>query len=76
MAPADESDGVRAPLSHSAWTGYTVRPKQKAFSAFAYIYNAVFTIQTVLGTIRHLQSAQLFQLMEYIGASCHLNSIV
>ena len=76
MAPADESDGVSAPLSHSARTSDPVRPKQKAFSAFAGIYNAVFTIQTVFGTIQRLQSAQLFQFMEYIGASGHLNSIV
>ena len=27
MAPADESDGVRAPLSHSDWTDYTVRSR-------------------------------------------------
>ena len=76
MAPADESDGVRAPLSHSAWTSDSIRPKQKAFSAFAGIYNAVITIQTAFGTIRHLQSAQFFQLMKDIGASCHLNRIV
>ncbi|MDD5268970.1 MAG: hypothetical protein PHO08_17900 [Methylococcales bacterium] len=76
MAPADESDVVRAPLPHSARTGDPVRPKQKAFGAFAGIYNAAITIQATISSILKLN--HFAAKMKYILGMFHLllNSVI